>query len=87
MHSIKIGRVVISTDRKLIFLRLAYAPCAPHVRLMCDRLGADGYLRFSLVSYNWRVKSLNGFCDSGTADISILDPQQPTTAADDGIRL
>ena len=25
-------------------------PCAPHVRLMCARLGADGYLRFSLVS-------------------------------------
>ena len=24
--------------------------CAPHVRLMCARLGADGYLRFSLVS-------------------------------------
>jgi hypothetical protein len=31
-------------------VRLAYAPCAPHVRLMCARLGADGYLRFSLVS-------------------------------------
>ena len=30
--------------------RLAYTPCAPHVRLMCARLGADGYLRFSLVS-------------------------------------
>ncbi len=24
--------------------------CAPHVSLMCARLGADGYLRFSLVS-------------------------------------
>jgi hypothetical protein len=23
---------------------------APHVRLMCTRLGTDGYLRFSLVS-------------------------------------
>jgi hypothetical protein len=53
--------------------RLAYAPCAPHVRLMCARHGADGYLRFSLVSYNWRAESLNGFCDSGTADTSILD--------------
>jgi len=24
--------------------------CAPHASLMCARLGADGYLRFSLVS-------------------------------------
>ena len=25
------------------------------------------------MSYNWRAESLNGFCDSGTADTSILD--------------
>ena len=32
------------------FLRLAYAGCVPGVHPVCARLGADGYLRFSLVS-------------------------------------
>ncbi len=44
---------------------------APHVRLMCARLGADGYLRFSLVSYNWWAEMLNGLCNiQATADTS-----------------
>jgi len=34
----------------IFFLRLAYAWCAPGVRPVCARLGADGYLHFSLVS-------------------------------------
>ena len=39
-------RVIIKKKK----LRLAYAGCAPGVRPVCTRLGADGYLRFSLVS-------------------------------------
>ena len=34
----------------IFFLHLVYAGCAPAVCRVCARLGADGYLSFSLMS-------------------------------------